>query len=136
MGGTKNYIQSGGFSIQEYADTGERVGGFKVIQHRSKKASSLPQMSDTPSTVYVLKSGGKYKSIGIYGPDRRLRKAIDVTHSHTNKPKNGKRVKLKAGVAHVHNMRGGRENNVRYMTQKEIKHYGSAVVLMGGRVRP
>lgn len=34
----------------------------------------------------------------------------------------------------VHNIRGGRENNVRYMTKKEIKKYGDAIIAMGGKI--
>lgn len=39
------------------------------------------------------------------------------------------------GIAHVHNINGGREANVRYMTLKEIKKYGKAIEGMGGKVR-
>ena len=34
----------------------------------------------------------------------------------------------------VHNIRGSRENNVRYMTKKEIKKYGDAIIAMGGKI--
>ena len=134
MGGRGQYIQKGGFSKQVYRATGETVGGFKVIEHVSKNNASLPQMSNTPGVVYVLKSKGRYKSIGIYGQDRRLQKEIEITHGHKNRPKSGQKEHLSRGVAHVHNIRGGRENNVRYMTKKEIKKYGQAVIEMGGRV--
>lgn len=135
MGGRGAYYQHGGFSVYEYEATGETIEGFKVIQMKGGGSASLPEMSNTPGTVYILKSHGYYKSLGIYGEDRRLRKAIDITHLHTNRFRSGKKERLRKGVAHVHNMRGGRGSNVRYMTKKEIKKYGRAIVAMGGRLR-
>lgn len=135
MGGRGAYYQRGGFSVYEYEATGETLEGFKVIRHKTNGHASLPQMSNTPGTVYILQNGdGHYKSMGIYGADRRLRKQIDIHRKHTNRYKSGKRVVLKKGVAHVHNWRGGRNSNVRYMTKKEIKKYGKAIVLMGGKL--
>ncbi len=135
MGGRGSYLQHGGFTIQEYESTGETIDGIKVIQKVNSDTTSLPQMSNTPGTAYILKSNGKYKSLGIYGPDRRLRKAIDITHGHTNRPKSGNNEKFKRGVAHVHHMRGGRGNNVRLMADKEIKKYGKAILEIGGKLR-
>lgn len=125
--------KAGGY--HEYEGTGESIAGIKVIKSLGSPSDPLPRFSGTPNAVYILKSGEHYKSLGIYGPDRELRKEIDITHGHTNRPKSGKKTKLKRGVAHVHNIRGGRENNVRYMTKKEIKKYGEAVIGMGGKVR-
>ena len=124
MGGRGAYLQSGGFKIQEYEATGETIGGIKVIQHKTKTAASLPEMSNTPGTAYILKSGGRYTTLGVYGNDRRLKKSFDITHGHKNRPKNGTIERLKMGIAHVHNINGGREANVRYMTLKEIKNMG------------
>ena len=134
MGGRGAYLQRGGFSVQEYQATGETVGGFKVIEHKTKKNAPLPQMSVAPDAVYVLKSSGRLKAIGIYGKDRRLKKEIEIAHGHKNRYKDGHVKILKRGIAHVHHINGGRENNVRYMTGKEIKKYGEAVIEMGGRV--
>lgn len=135
LGGRGAYFQHGGFSVQEYVSTGKTIDGYKVIRHKTKDQASLPQMSNTPGTVYILENSKGYKSIGIYGDDRRLRKEIDLRHGHTNRPASGKIERLRRGVAHVHNIRGGRGNNVRYMTKKEIKKYGALVIKLGGAVR-
>ena len=119
----------------EYESTGEYIDGFKVIEKIGGGPSSLPRFSNSPDTVYILKSNGVYKSLGIYNEHRELTKQIDIRHGHVNKTKKGKREKLVKGVAHVHNIRGGRLNNVRYMTDKEIKKYGKAITLMGGRTK-
>ncbi len=134
MGGRGAYSSKGGFSTQEYRSTGETIKGIKVIEQIKPGNAKLPQMSNTPNTEYILKSNGVYKSLGIYGSDRRLQKEIEIRHGHTNRPKSGKKEKLKKGVAHVHNIKGGRGNNVRYMTKKEIKKYGKAVIAMGGKI--
>lgn len=134
MGGRGTYSQRGGFKIYEYESTGERIEGFKVIKHKTDSHASLPQMSNTPGTVYILKSGNHYKSIGIYGDDRRLKKEINISHGHTNVYANGKVEKLKRGVAHIHHWQGGRQANVRYLTAKEIKKYGKAIIKMGGKL--
>ena len=118
----------------EYKSTGEIISGFKVIEHKSKPNAPLPQMSNTPGTVYILKSNGKLKSLGIYGMDKRLSKEINIDHGHKNRYKSGKKEDLKRGVAHVHHWKGGRNANVRYMTKKEIKKYGSAITQMGGKI--
>lgn len=135
MGGRGAYLQSGGFKIQEYEATGETIGCIKVIRQKTKTAASLPEMSNTPGTAYILKSGSRYTTLGVYGNDRRLKKAFDITHGHKNRPQNGTIERLKRGIAHVHNINGGREANVRYMTLKEIKEYGKAIEGMGGKVR-
>lgn len=117
----------------EYKSTGEVLGGIKVIESIKSPRDPLPRFSGSPNAVYILKSHGYYKSIGIYGENRELKKEIDISHGHVNRPKSGKKESLKKGVAHVHNIYGGRENNVRYMTKKEIKKYGKAVIAMGGK---
>jgi hypothetical protein len=135
MGGRGAYFQKGGFRSYEYQATGETMGGFKVIEHKSKPNAGLPTMSNSPNAVYILKSHGYYKSIGIYGSDRRLQKEIDLGHGHTNRFKSGKKEHLQRGIAHVHHIKGGRDNNVRYMTQKEINKYGRAILEMGGKYK-
>lgn len=118
---------------REFHDTGERIDGIKVIEHNDPKNNApIPQYSNTPNTKYILKKAGQYKSLGIYNEHRELVQTYDLAHSHTNKPKSGKKEMFKKGLAHVHNHKGGRENNVRKMTVKEIKKYGRAIRKMGG----
>ena len=131
MGGRGAYLQKGGFSYQEYEATGETINGIKVIKHKTRPNASLPEMSNTPGAVYILHNPVGYKQLGIYGKDRRLKKTIEFMHGHKQKI-NGKKVHLKRGVVHVHNHKGGRSNNVRYINKREIKKYGSVLSKMGG----
>ena len=135
MGGRGSYSQRGGFSKREYRATGETIGGFKVIEKIAGGSASLPEMSNTPGTVYILRKENGRMKLGVYGNDRRLRQEFEIDHKHTNRPKSGKKETLIKDVAHVHNLRGGRGANVRYMTKKEIRKYGAAIIAMGGRVR-
>ena len=118
----------------EYFDTGQRIEGVKVLQRTGNGKGGMPRFSNTPNTMYILQTkGGTLKALGIYDSHRELTKTIDIDHGHTNRPKSGKKQKLKKGIAHVHNHKGGRENNVRYMTPKEKKKYRKIIIAMGGR---
>lgn len=88
-----------------------------------KGSNSLPRMSNSPESLYILKNEeGKMKSLGVYNDKREIVKEIDIGHGHKVRSRNGKLVKyLKRGVAHTHTTKGGRENNTRYMTKKEKK---------------
>ncbi len=139
MDGRGSYFQRGGFSVQEYEATGEAIQGVKVIQHKTDDHASLPQMSNTPGTVYILKNSNGYKRVGIYGPDRRVRKEIDLnvsrnSHGHKNRFRDGRTVKLRRDVAHIHHWRGGRNNNVHYLTQKDIKQHGKLITQLEGKL--
>lgn len=139
MGGRGAYYQKGGFSVQEYEATGELIQGIKVIVHKTDDHASLPQMSNTPGTIYILKNSQGYKSMGIYGPDRRIRKEIDLnitrnSHGHKNRFRDGHIEYLSRKVAHIHHWRGGRLNNVHYLTKKDIKKYGSIITQLGGKL--
>lgn len=135
MGGRGAFSSRGGFTKWEYRSTGEVIAGTKVIEKIGSKSASLPQFSNTPNTMYILKSNGRYTELGVYGPDRRIRKVIDITHRHTNRTKHGIKEVLKKGVAHIHHIRGGRESNVHYLTKKDIKLYGKIILAMGGKIR-
>ena len=124
--------KSGG-KYNEYKYTGEVIEGIKVIESISGDRNPLPQFSGSPNAVYILKKHGEYASIGIYNQNRELVKEIEINHQHTNRYKSGVKKVIKKGVAHVHNKKGGRNNNVRPMTKKEIKKYGKAIEKMGGR---
>ena len=122
------------FDKYEYEANGERINGIKVIVPKDDHGS-LPTMSQTPSTTYILKKKGNYISIGIYGYDRRLIKSIDIAHLHRSKTNAGKKIEFPKGVAHVHNYRGGRGNNVRLLTKAEIAKYGDTIIKMGGKLK-
>lgn len=128
MGGRGQYLQKGGFRVQTYHAVGE-IDGVKVIERIDGRPGFMPRMSNSPNAIYILKSNGYYKSIGIYGSDRRLRKDIHIQHSHENRLGE----EIPKGIAHVHNLRGGRLNNVRKMSKKERRKYGALVQKMGGK---
>lgn len=94
----------------------------------------MPPRSIT-SDIYILENAsGIREKIGIYAEDRELIKEIEIGHGHTNRPKSGKKERLIRGVAHIHHTKGGRGNNVRYLTKKEQKKYGNLVVKIGGKL--
>ena len=112
----------------------DEVDGVKVIKRIANGPASLPRMAGR-SRMYILENAkGERKSIGIYDSSGHLAKAIDFGHGHTNRPKSGKNEYLKNGVAHIHSIKGGRNNNVRYLTSREIKKYGNLIVKLGGKV--
>lgn len=106
----------------------------KVITPVTGGSGSLPRISNSPNALYIFKNAkGKMKSLGIYDDKRELVKEINIDHGHKDK-KDGKIIRnLKVGVAHVHTIKGGRGNNTRYMTKKEIKKYGKYIKFMGGK---
>lgn len=117
----------------KYHKVGE-VDGVKVIKLNANGPMSLPLVAGR-SRVYILENAaGERKKIAIYDSSGYLEKEIHFDRSHTNRPKSGKKEKLEYGVAHVHNVKGGWGNNVRYMTTKEIKKYGDIVIKLGGKV--
>lgn len=110
--------------------------GAKIITPTKKGSYSLPMMSHSPNAIYILKNKrGQLKSLGIYNEKRELVKSFDLSHEHINYNKEGTiKEMLKKGIVHVHNYRGGRQNNVRYMTKKEKKKYKKYIIFMGGKL--
>lgn len=96
----------------------------------------MPRMSNSPNAMYIYKNAkGTTKSLGIYSDKRELIKEFNIDHDHPQRNKNGEVIRtLKEGVAHVHIIKGGRGNNTRYMTKKEIKKYGKYIKFMGGKI--
>ena len=138
FGGRGAYLNPSGFTTYKY-ETVDRIGEFKVIREKNikdKQTTSLPQMSSHANENYILENAvGDRKQIGIYDKYRRIDKYIDFSHGHNIRDKNNKVVKrLKRGVAHIHFVKGGRDNNVRYLNQKEIKKYGKIIVELGGKL--
>lgn len=67
--------------------------------------------------------------------DKEIQKEIDIYHGHKVRNHKGEIVKkLKRGVAHIHTSKGGRENNMRYLTKKEIKLFGEYIKYIGGKI--
>lgn len=113
----------------------ETIYDAKVIEPTNLGSYSLPRMSHSPNALYIVKSKkDNYASLGIYNQYRELTKEFDISHDHKFYEKGSKKIskRLIEGVAHVHNDRGGRNSNVRYMTKKEIRKYGKYIIAMGG----
>ncbi len=90
-------------------------------------------MSNTPGTIYILKSGDHYKSIGIYGEDRRLLREINWQHKHDVRDSNKQIVdRIRKGDTHIHHWKGMRMANVRRLTPNEIKRFGTTIEKIGG----
>lgn len=124
----------GGRIFNPQYKTVDTVDGIKVITLKAGGSMSLPQISGR-SQMYILENAtGERKKIAIYDSSGYLEKEIHFDRGHTNRPKSGKAEKLKRGVAHIHNVKGGWGNNVRYLTPREIKKYGALIVKLGGRV--
>lgn len=124
----------GGRIFNPQYKTVDMVDGVKVITAKAGGPMSLPYIAGR-SNMYILENAkGQRQSIAIYDSSGHIAKQIDFGHGHTNRPKSGKKEKLKPGIAHVHNVKGGRGNNVRYLTSREIKKYGDLIVKLGGKV--
>lgn len=124
----------GGRIVNPQYKTVDMVDGVKVITHKAGGSMALPYIAGS-SRMYILENAkGERKSIAIYDSSGYITKQIDFGHGHTNRPKSGNKEYLVRGVAHVHNVKGGRGNNVRYLTAKEIKKYGNLIVKLGGKV--
>lgn len=114
--------------------TVDMVDGVKVITLKAGGSMALPFVAGS-SRMYILEnSKGERKKIAIYDSSGYLAKEIHFDKGHTNRPKSGKKEYLKRGVAHVHNVKGGWGNNVRYLTSREIKKYGNLIAKLGGKV--
>ena len=112
----------------------DEVDGVKVITLKAGGSMSLPLVAGS-SRMYILQNAkGERQKIAIYDSSGYLAKEIHFDKGQTNRPKSGKKEKLKKGVAHIHNVKGGWGNNVRYLTPKEIKKYGNLIVKLGGKV--
>lgn len=115
----------GGRIFNPQYKTVDIVDGVKVITLKAGGPMSLPSIAGR-SSMYILETAkGERNRIAIYDSSGHIAKQIDFGHGHK---------KLKNGVAHVHNIKGGRGNNVRYMTSREIKKYGALVTKLGGKV--
>jgi len=100
--------------IPEYK-TVNVIAGIKVLQAlKINKHGSLPDMSNTPNTSYILlNKNGEFKQLRIY--DNSRHPVIDIDYGHSHKG---------SDILHLHNWKGGRENNAHSLTGKEKKKYG------------
>ncbi len=86
MGGTKKYLESGGFTEQTYKQIGTTANGIKIIE-RNDGSRNTPAFSNTPNTMYAkLDDKGRVSQIAVYGGNggRQKIKDIDIGHTHTN----------------------------------------------------
>lgn len=103
MGGSKDYIESGGFRETLYKSDRVTANGIKVIRLKENKPYSTPYYSNTPNTTYAkANSKGDVEKISAYGTKniynrnstdinpRAKSKDIDTGHSHTARNKRGK----------------------------------------------
>ncbi len=98
MGGTKYYLETGGFSYYDFKTIGKTVNGIKILEKINGNNSSLPLYSNTPYTMYAIRDSKlkTLKQITIYssGKDGRQKtKDLDWSHGHG---------KFSKGEIHVH----------------------------------
>ncbi len=88
MGGTKDYLKSGGFIKQGYLEVGI-INGIKEIDKIGAKNNNTPMFSNTPYTMYASRNtkSGDIQQVAIYarGDGRGKFKDIDIGHPHKNK---------------------------------------------------
>ena len=98
--------------IPEYKSVGI-IEGIKVLKP-VKGQNNLPAMSNTPGTRYLLMDdNNNFKQLRIYDNSRHL--VVDIDYGHSP---NG------SDILHIHFWKGGRSNNVRNLTSKDLKKYG------------
>ncbi len=138
MGGSKDYLEDGGFSKYEYNHIGTTENGIKIINASKAGNTNTPMLSNTPYTIYAKESdkSGLINQVGVYGgiDGRQKIKDIDIEHHHNNtKKRNRKKVILKSfseNDIHVHEYDGVRRSSIaRKPSKKErrllmIARYG------------
>ena len=95
MGGTKDFLEDGGFSVYRYEQVGITANGIKIIMDSTKGNTNTPMKSNTPYTMYAKykKDAKMVEQITAYGgADGRSKiKDIDIGHVHDNKIKQGRK---------------------------------------------
>lgn len=89
MGGTRDYLESGGFSQQKYTQIGTTPNGIKILGHNGASNTNTPARSNTPNTMYAKynRKSNKIDQVSVYGGNagREKIKDIDIEHAHENK---------------------------------------------------
>lgn len=121
MGGTKQYLQSGGFENQTFKQVGLTSNGIKILRKVDAENSATPAHSNTPYTMYASKDNQKgiIKQISVYGREdgRQKIKDIDFGHEHTNP--NGLYFSKKDIHVQIYDKNGKRSNIARRPSKKE-----------------
>ena len=120
MGGRGAFLQTGGFSKQEYKQVRELIEGIKVIKHITDPHTGMPIYSNTPDTMYLREDNdGHISQLRIY-KGREPYLDIDWGHNHGNFHK---------GTPHVqewHKSQDGklhRDKDPRSLTTAEKKRF-------------
>lgn len=128
MGGSKKYIESGGFTEYEYEQIGTTTNGIKIINKVASTKQNTPMYSNTPNAIYskTNKESELVDQVTLYN-GRVKQKDIDTEHIHKN-PTN-KRMFYNNEI-HVHDyINGIRQKDARKPSKKErrflmIARYG------------
>lgn len=101
MGGSKDYIEEGGFAQYKYQQIGITENGIKIIKDPNAGNTNTPLLSNTPYTAYAKfnKSGTLVEQVSVYGgtDGRQKIKDIDIGHHHDNiKKRNRKKIIVKS----------------------------------------
>ena len=127
MGGSKQYLESGGFKNQTYEQTEVTSNGIKILRKIGNKSSNLPMYSNTPYTMYASRDSesGALKQITVYGgkDGRQKAKELDWGHGHG---------KIKEGNIHVHRYVNGKKD-INYYRKPSKKEKRIVMMAIYGR---
>lgn len=132
MGGSKDYLETGGFTVYKYEQIGVTANGIKIINDSTTGNTNTPMKSNTPYTAYAKyeKDTNQVEQITVYGgSDGRSKvKDIDFGHKHDNKQKrNKKTIILKTfsvNDIYVHTYSNGKRSEIaRRPSKKERRMF-------------
>lgn len=103
MGGSKDYLEGGGFAEQHYQADGTTPNGIKLLKKYTDNYPANPSFSNTANTMYASRDRktGEVNQVSVYGNASNPRakfKDIDIDHVHRNPDG---RI-FKANEIHVH----------------------------------
>ncbi len=120
MGGNGTFLESGGFSRQEYKKARDPIAGIKVIKHVTDLHAGMPKYCNTPNTMYLREDNkGNVTQLRVY-QGREPYLDVDWGHNHG---------RFKKGTPHVqewHKMPDGslkRDEEPRDLTPSEAKRF-------------
>lgn len=129
MGGSKDYLETGGFTVYKYEQIGVTANGIKIIEDPSTDNTNTPMKSNTAYTAYAKyeRDTQNVEQVSLYGgSDGRSKvKDIDFGHKHDNKQKrNKKTIILKTfneNDIHVHQYVNGKRSEIARKPSKKEK---------------
>ena len=131
MGGRGSFLESGGFSHQEYRRARDPIAGIKVLRHIGDPHKGLPEFCNTPNTMYLREDGmGNITQLRLY-KDRKPFLDVDWGHNHGD---------FKKGIPHVQEWHESsdecfvRSSTTRALSSSERKRFNDVFRALGVRM--